>query len=832
MRKLMLYTMLASFLLLAGCKTEAEVSKNVPRTPGETYQVTGEGFVLVSSGDTMELYLDAETATLRWMNKHTGDYYDTKVFDSEVTDSTLKNDVIATYFAGTAEDVYKKTATMDSYTYGVEQENVSFEKIDNGVKVVYNLGSDKITHKDFPVRISDERMQELVIQYIDDKQMKTLKKQYRQLSDGSWSRIATDEYPLAGLSATAMYKMFYEDGKYTYDELLYDNTEAGKLDQMPTRQDIEIAIDYYLDGDDLMVHVDTAEISTHEDFPLKSLNLIPYFMSTRETDGYMFIPDGSGALIYLDNTKKSEYQFTSRYWNGDVLQGASTYTTTNATMTAPIFGLKVGSHAVLGIIEDGAEMATLSAYTNGSYNSIPYSRLSLSFAIREDQVLGEFVDAVTNFTFKKASSDYYADDITIRYKFLEEDQASYSGMAIAYRDYLLENGGLTKKTAEDTAPLFVEMLGLVDSTQYILGIPYEGSTVVTNFADAKAILEDMNSRGIKNIKVDYAGIVNGGVSQRAAENVKLSKELGGTSGFNTLVSYATSIGAQIFPNLQLQTVNTSEGISKNNRAFFINGSVAEIYEFEPIQMTAITDADYPTYIISPNYLSAYISKISKSYEKLGVTTMASEDFMTFYGATYKNGENTSITTAMAAYEEAKNTLASKYELMLSNPVSEAWDAATYLTDIPYDGTNLKVIDCYVPFLQIVFSGTTTYSSEVLNHNSHDMTKEMMKSIESGSAMKFRVIAADVADLQETVLDNVFLAEYNTLKDNIAGLYAEYSEFYEKVAGASITDHELLDRDGNAVHVTWSNGVNVYLNYGKQSITVDGVNVPAGSYVVR
>lgn len=833
MKKIMLYTILASFLLLAGCSEKEEVvNKNVPRTPSTAYEAEGEGFVLVASGENMELYLDTEIATLRWMNKKTGEYHETRVFDDGVGDATLKNDLVATYFSGTKEDVYAATAKMDSFGYGLEQERVSYEVIDNGIRVIYNLGSDKITHKDFPVKISDERMQNLVVQYITDKQKKTLEKQYRQLADGSWARISNDDNPLAGLSAKAMYTMFYEDGKYTYDELLYDNTEAGKEDEMPTRQEIDIAMDYYLDGDDLIVHLNMAEVNTHEDYPLKSISVLPYFLSTQETDGYMFIPDGSGALVYLDNTKKSEYQFTSRYWNGDVLQGASKYSSTTATMTAPIFGLKVGNHAVLGIIEDGAEIATLSAYISGSFNNVPYSRVSLDFAIREDQVLGEFVDAVTNFTFKKASTDYYADDITIRYQFLTAENADYTGMALAYREYLLENGQLVEKEAEKTAPLFLEMLGLVDSTEYFLGIPYEGNTVVTSFADAKAILEDMNSRGVKNIKVDYAGIVNGGVSQRTSENVTLCKELGGTSGFNNLVSYAQSIGSEIYPDLQLQTVNTDKGISKDKRSFFISGSVAELYEFEPVQMTAVTDAEYPTFIISPNYLTTYTNKLASSYAKLGVNTLASEDFMTFYGPTYKNGEHVAITTAMGIYEEVKNNLASQYKLMLSNPVSEGWDQATYLMDIPYDGTNLKVIDCYIPFLQIVFSGTTTYSSEVINENSHDMTKELMKSIESGSAMKFRVIANDITELQETVLDNVFLAEYNTLKENIAGLYGKYSEFYEKVAGASISNHELVEKDGSVVHVTWSNGVNVYLNYSEESITVDGVNVPAGSYVVR
>ena len=170
--------------------------------------------------------------------------------------------------------------------------------------------------------------------------------------------------------------------------------------------------------------------------------------------------------------------------------------------------------------------------------------------------------------------------------------------------------------------------------------------------------------------------------------------------------------------------------------------------------------------------------------------------------------------------------------MLSNPVSEAWSGVTYISDLPTSGINLKVVDCYVPFIQLVLSGNIVYSTPVMNTNSHDMTAGMMKALETGSAMKFRFIAADTNELQNTVADNVFLAEYNTLKDNVAGLYAEYASVYEKIQGASLVDHEVFDLAGELVCVTYSNGVQLCLNYSENDAQVGGVKVPAGSYVVR
>ena len=58
-----------------------------------------------------------------------------------------------------------------------------------------------------------------------------------------------------------------------------------------------------------MVRVDTSLIETDATHPINQLTLLPYFLTSDPTQtaepGYMFVPDGSGALIYLDSTKTS-----------------------------------------------------------------------------------------------------------------------------------------------------------------------------------------------------------------------------------------------------------------------------------------------------------------------------------------------------------------------------------------------------------------------------------------------------------------------------------------------------------------------------------------------
>ncbi len=834
MKKLRLFIIIAAILLFTtACSEKAAVNKYVERTPGEAASLSGDEFVTIGEGDEMLLMLNPSNGTIRWMEKDSEEYIDNKIFDPEQANPTLKSDIVAYYYTGSVSQPYTSYSSMDSYTYGIEMDTISYEWIDNGIRVVYDIGSDKVTYKDFPAYISEARMNELVLGYLDAAQQKTVLKQYRLTKSGVYARKANEESPLAGMAAPQLYRLFYEVGKYNYEELEKDNIEYNKADETPQRQIIKMTMDYYLDGEDLVVRVPTKEIAYSEDFPLKSLDILPYFLSTKErSDGYLFIPDGSGALIYLDNKKITEYQYTSRYFGGDVLINADSYTTSNGSMNLPIYGMKVGNKAILGIIEKGAETATLSAYANGAFNGIPYSRISLNFAIREDQTLSSFSGAITNFTLKKASPDYYSGDIQIRYQFLSGEEADYSSMAKAYSNYLQKNMGLTRHDFVSDANFFAEILGEVDKTEYFMGIPYEGKAALTTFGQAEEILNHLSGMGIKNMIVDYKGMVNGGLNQRSVRKVEISDRLGGKKGLQKLIETASRVDAQIYPGIRLQTAATSKGLPKNRRAFFISGQVAELYDFEPVQYSAVKESDYPTYILNPKYLPKYINRFQKSYEKLGLTNIGSDDFLTFIAGTYKKEEEISMTNAEPYYMEALEKLSSRYHLMLSDPMVSAYGSVDFITDLPMESSKMKVFDASIPFVQLVLEDYIIYSSEVINDNTYDVWNTVMKAIETKSALKFRFMYEDTSILKDTEADHIYTAEYEKWKETVGEYYQIYNAFYQQVKDASMIHHEIINRDNNIRVVTYSNGIKVYLNYSMEDIDIDGHLVPANHFVVQ
>lgn len=836
--------------LLAGCSSSDEAES--PAQPLTDYwanqefdtTLAGADFVVVAENGGMQLQLNPGSGVIRWYDTETGAYQDTNMTHSEGMGNLTnrqRSDLLVTYFSGTKRNnkLYDVVSTFDSYSMCVELGQLRYQKIDNGVRIVYMMGNDDFTYKNFPIRISDERMNEYVIQYLDASQLNNLKNNYyTQLSTGTWQRKfnTNDQNKIGNLALKEVEKLFYEIGHYTMDLLMEDlDAEGVAPEEYPSNLFISVPVEYTLSDGDLVVSVDTTMIETGADNPINKLELIPYFLTSAADkdleEGYMFVPDGSGALIYLDSDKMREYHFASAFYNGDKLVNATTYEQ-KKEMMMPVFGMKTSESTIFGIIEDGAEVAFMDAYVTGQDNSEPFCKLKLSFDIQTQQAVSTGAsNAAGEFTLYKASDDVYDDLIKIRYKWLGAD-ADYVDMANSYADYLVERG-LSSEAAEDDAPFYVELLGTTDKTQFMLGIPYDGKQTLTSFKQAQEILNDLSGAGVKNIKLLYSGLVNGGMNQRSLDKgIKFASGLGGSSDWNSLKSCADSVGAQIFPTLQLQTAYTRKKLSNDAVAWDIINERAQIYAFDPVQQEVDEENDYPLYIINPNYIGTYLNKVKSSYQdKIGLTTMATSDLFTFIPTNYQDHQ-VSLSTGRQIMNDVVSQLTDGMTIMLSNPASDAYAYSNYLTDIPTEGSGMRIFDASIPFMEMVLNGYKTYSSESLNLESTDVDANFMHVLEGGSAPKFTFMYNDSSLLSQTEQENYFAVDYSYWKDRIVKYYNDYQTFFNATKGAVISAHELYDRNEYLRIVTYSNGVKVYFNYSDEDETIDGVSVPALSYVIQ
>ena len=87
---------------------------------------------------------------------------------------------------------------------------------------------------------------------------------------------------------------------------------------------------------------------------------------------------------------------------------------------------------------------------------------------------------------------------------------------------------------------------------------------------------------------------------------------------------------------------------------------------------------------------------------------------------------------------------------------------------------------------------------------------------------------DANEMKNTAVNRFYATTYENWKDDAVSIYNEVNEALAPVSGAAIVDHQIL---GDGVRaVTYSNGVTITINKSNKEVSVNGVKIPAKSYV--
>ena len=94
----------------------------------------------------------------------------------------------------------------------------------------------------------------------------------------------------------------FEQAGYTADDYAVDMSETDEKENIS----FTIPIEYRLTENGLSVSVPTKEIEEKGGAVISRIRVLPFFGAAgTDADGYMFVPDGSGALINLNNGCKN-----------------------------------------------------------------------------------------------------------------------------------------------------------------------------------------------------------------------------------------------------------------------------------------------------------------------------------------------------------------------------------------------------------------------------------------------------------------------------------------------------------------------------------------------
>lgn len=800
---------------------------------------------LVASNQNFDLYIDETTSYFKVYDK-----VNQVTYQSNPTQDDPWVDDANHLITNTAIEKQKSTleiqyvnekgslTTINNYTYSIYHPKTILDDeglrtfgikyIDNGVQIKYEIEDLEIDYLYFPKYIPIETFEALE----DFNLLKSLA--YKGIDEelGVY-KINDEEYEsMSELVRKNLYRIFYEKLGYTREQAIAENESYGYFESFEKIR-FEIAIELSLTDEGLKTTIIKDSIEESKSERIAKITLYPLFGTAisidefdQPTEGYLVIPDGSGAIIEFNNGKYFQNAYNKRLYGQDLSLMPNDMAEQQEKIAIPVYGMVKDDHGFAAIITKGDAMASIQADVSGRIDS--YNKIYTSFTLREVE------SVVIGSGFNQYGVDLYTDDIVdtdfeVTYKFLGASDANYAGIASVYRDHLINTYGLTQSDDTNQTVLTAEFIGAYDKESFFLGVPYDSMQSMTTYEEALDIINELQDLGIQEMNVLYQGTYNGGLKQSLSDEVDFEKVLGGEKGYLSLYNYLLDEGIELYQGTSLMQTNSYHKIFDKFRytAQRIDGSHAIDYAYHYPSGLPYSETDFDhsvgDYVINPLYYQSIYEDFNKDYD---YSYVALHGIGSMLAGNYNEKELVYVQDAINLQLELLGSI--EQSLMLNNPLGYAISYANYISDLPTETTLYSIIDYQIPLLQLVLSGFVDYSGQSMNLASdRSINYQFLKAIETGSNLKYTLTYDDSIELLSTEYNYYMATKYYFWLDTIASQVQELD-------GIGLHEGHLIGHEqlaNNVYKVTYSHGLVIYINYNLSDVLVNGVNVGSMNYTV-
>lgn len=813
------------------------------KTRGNLQEVAAQGeYSLLVNGATAEITVKNQSTGNVWTTNPVNRSEDTT---ANGTNMELLHSQVAVEYIRTKDNLL---VPVNSYSGCIAYGRYCYYQVDNGIGVRYALG-EPITIYMMPEVISVERFEQFVSK-LDSLDQDTLRYNYtkfslREMTDEGTKTALLEKYPilkkrdiyvLGGSSIGAVEvgeilaqqidETFRKAG-YDMEDLRFDYADNGM--EMEEKEDytIYLSIEYRIDQGKLKVTIPQDSIQYNDKYlSVSTISLLPMFgAEDKKAEGDILLPDGSGALIHFNNGKKNVPAYSRLLYASDKTLESKTYDATqNTLLHMPIFGLRTTEKAFVAVIESGDTVSALHADSSGKSND--YNYVYSSFKMKEfDTVNESILNIAGNRVYQKVPFD---SDLQISYLFLE-GSISYADMAAAYRNYLLENKCLSVHPADDTVPLYLDVVGAVTYKTTFAGIPYETNKPLTTYQQTIDILNDLKSAGIENLMLGYIGGLNGGLSNTVGNKVSAINQLGGRKAFQKLLNYVKENDIDFYPEIEFQYVKNDKWFdgfsSKSDVSKNLLQNPAKDYTYD--LATKQKAAGKFRWIVTPSKLAENTDKLLESAKK---SQLNSWNIASLSSELNSDFSEKNIIDRQQVQDIVKEQLQKMQSAGVSLSVSGAnvytlqW--ADIVKSMPMGSGGSYILDASIPFYQIVLHGVLPYTSIALNlgENGQD---DYLRAIEYGAIPYYQIMDAENFALKDT--DSTYYGiNYDMWRLQMLKSYQDANKVLADLQDKRIIDHKQFMQD--VAVTTYENHESIIVNYSEQPVTVAGTDVPAKSYV--
>ena len=812
--------------------------------PPEIGYYEGESETMTMENDDLLFTMDPATTRFRITEKATGREWDSNPADAAqdpialtLNKDTLLSTLLVTYTTSGGE------VTMNNNTYSMANQTYQIVPQEDGsIRVDYSIGTIEREYR-IPKAITVERYLSFT-----EKMSKKNKKQTgsnyslyepeKLDSKDNRDEVVTmypsvTEQPLyilkSSVSATNKQKLegYFEEAGYTQED--YEIDQALVAGTSGTSGPVfNVSVIYRLEGKDLVVEIPYSMLRYKSEYPITYISPLPMFGATgTDEEGFLFIPEGGGALIRYNNGKLSQAPYYANLygWDYGVQRKEAVSETENGF---PVFGATHNGGSFICIMEGASSYAGVNADIAGRFNS--YNTIYAKYNVLHAEQFN--VSAKTTQLVYIYEKQVPQDTIRQRYRFI--DSTDYTVMANAYQDYLRERyPELAEAKAGDEIPVNVELIGAINKKQVRFGMPVDSLLVTTTFEQARNILRELSDEQIVNLSIRMTGWCNGGVRQKVLTGVHILGELGGDSALNLLNEEARSRGVDLYLDgitcFAYHSGLFDGFIAYSNAARYATREQVHLY---PFRIVTYQPAEYldDFYLVRPAYAKSNASNLIRALRDRGIGGIAFRDIGNLLSADYNPRD---LVTREQVKQLNIETMAEAKEagqkIMVREGNEYALPYADRITDMNLTGQAYGIVDERIPFYQIALHGMKDFTGEPINL-AGDYQTVFLECAEYGAGLNFTFMAENTRVLLDSDYSCYTGAGYDYWRESAIPMIQRYQREMRGLNTQRIVRHDRLAAE---VTVTeYEDGTKVYVNYGTEAYNAGGTEIPARDYVVE
>lgn len=789
-------------------------------------------FQLMLSNDNYELYYRADTAEVAIKNKATGYVWYTNPQDRAETVgsvgqsfNSLSSQLIVNYY----ESVELKA--VDSFSQATSLGQTTHKVDGNTLSVEYNFGVHEFQIEMLPTVISEKFMNEKIFPYVDEDERALIESKYvfydkADMDEELYDIVATS-YPIiskhniyiltkcATFIGEKIYNVFVEKAGYSTDWLDDICKENAVTNSYKAPVTFTFVLDYILTDDGFEVVLDCKKIVYDDETPPVQIDVLPFFAAANTSDaGYMFVPDGSGAVINYNNLKVEADRYWKTLFGDDAALRKEIDTDKSLPSVLPVFAsASKNGNSYYASIDEAYEYSGVAAgiadeeypynYVYSFFKVVPFDKISIRDKGTED-------DTSIMYPTKK-----YDGKVNISYHFLNE-YATYDKIATEYRDYLIAEQVLDTEVNDDSY-VNVEFYGTARVKKNFLGFTYTKLDAITSFDDAKGILEEFSQEKVDTV---YTNAMSGGKQQNRVTNLKVASVLGSKKDLSAFMdssdtgylSYIARIG--------------NADTWKSNSSYTLSREIAKVYGYDFISKY-YNNKSYSV-LLKPSLLKKQAETVAKAAKKKNIDGVNLIDIGYKLDSDFnrKGGTNRSEVRALqqdylAKISENCDVSVDYGSIFSAKYVSKIWN-------IPMSSSGFAIEDKSVPFYQIVLRGTAAYVAPSINQAA-DARTALLNAAEYGAEIRYSWIAeaADKARLTD-YSENYFDCLYTDSIEQAKAYSKEMKALFEKIGQSEIVSHKSISE--TLKETKFASGHTVYVNYAENAVEIAGQTVDAESFV--